>query len=165
MKSTRRRIIMVDQEVQGALILRAALYWFYCLLSVSLMVLCWSIFHGPKRPFSAIASDLLINYAPALAASLILLPMVLVDVVRFSHLFVGPMYRLKWAMSSLAKGEKVEPITFREEDYWSEFASEFNRMLAKVKTGELSETLSDQGPDALKTVGDEPFPADKTVCA
>jgi hypothetical protein len=133
MPDTRRRIIMIDQKVQGALILRAAMYWIYCLLSVSLMVLCCRVVKGPAGPFSAVATDLLKDYAPALAASLLLLPVVLVDIVRFSHRFVGPMYRLKWAMNSLAEGQPVRRVSFREGDFWIEFADSFNRVLERLQ--------------------------------
>lgn len=133
MSTTRRRTIMIDQEVQGALILRAIIYWFYCLLSVTLMVLCWTIFHGPRRPFSDIAAQLLQEYAPAIGASLILVPMIIVDIVRFSNLFVGPVYRLRRAMDQVATGKTVHPLSFREEDFWAECADSFNNMLERLQ--------------------------------
>lgn len=133
MSTTRRRSILIDQQVQGALIRRVIMYWFYCLLSVTLMVFCWSVFHGPRRPLGLIVADLLDNFAPALIASLILLPIVMVDIVRFSNTFVGPIYRLKSGMHHLAGGESVQPLSFRDGDYWPELAVSFNRLLVNIQ--------------------------------
>jgi len=68
-----------------------------------------------------------------LVVSLCLLPLVLVDVVRLSNRFAGPAYRLRRAMRQLAHGEKVQPITFRQGDFWKEFADDFNRIAARLE--------------------------------
>ena len=36
-----RRFIFVDPKIQGALVVRVALYWIMCLVTVGLMLLCW----------------------------------------------------------------------------------------------------------------------------
>ena len=50
-KKQPRKQIFVDAKVQGALVLRVALYWVFCLLTVALMLLCWRILTGPARLF------------------------------------------------------------------------------------------------------------------
>jgi signal transduction histidine kinase len=74
-----------------------------------------------------------LDFCPALLASLLVLPVIVWDLLRLSHRFVGPMIRLRNAMRDLADGKQVRPISFREEDFWCEFAEEFNRLAARLE--------------------------------
>lgn len=73
------------------------------------------------------------HYGPALIASLLLLPLVIADIVRLSNQFVGPLLRLRRSMRQLARGEYVEPIEFRDTDFWQDFADEFNGVVARIQ--------------------------------
>ena len=132
MFSTKRRRHFIDRSVQGALMLRAALYWGCCLLIVTIVLLVWQLVTGPARIFYLQFDGLWFRYGPALVISLCLLPLVLVDVVRMSNRFAGPAYRLRRAMHQLANGEKVAPVAFRQGDFWKEFAEDFNRIAARL---------------------------------
>jgi hypothetical protein len=49
---------------------------------------------------------------------------------------------MRRSMRLLAAGERVEPIQFREKDYWKDAASEFNEIVDYVEQlrAELAET-------------------------
>jgi len=70
-------------------------------------------------------------------ASFLLLPLVVYDIVQMSNRFCGPLFRLRRELRALARGEHVEPISFREGDFWQEFAQEFNALLARVQRSGL----------------------------
>lgn len=131
MKYKRRRIF-VDRKVQGALSIRVAVYWFCCLLSVALLSACWTAIK--QGPMSAV--QLVQAIAPqcvaVLASSLLLLPIIVIDSVRQSNKFAGPMLRIRSAMQQLANGKPVQPIQFRKGDFWYDFAGDFNRVAARV---------------------------------
>jgi len=155
-----RKKLFVDSKVQGALVLRVLLYWAVCLTTVTLMLLCWSILRTP-RMFYTHLDDMWFHYGPALIASLILLPMVVLDIIRVSNRFAGPLVRLRRSMRALARGEHVEPIKFREGDFWQEFADEFNAVAARVQ-GErpnAEPTLREETATASEPVpSEEPEP-------
>lgn len=130
-----RRRLFVDPKLQGSLVVRAVFYWLMCLLTVTLMLLCWRIMTGPARMFYAHFEDMWHDLGPALVASLILLPMIVLDVVRLSNRFAGPVLRLRRSMRELAHGEPVEPIHFRDGDFWPDFAADFNAVVARVQNG------------------------------
>lgn len=131
MSVTRRRQILCDREVQGALMVRVVMYWLFCLLTITLMLVCWSVVSGPPRRFAPLMADLYQRYAPALAASLLVLPIVMIDVIRLSNRFVGPIKRLRDGMTALAEGEDVSPMKFRDHDFWAQLADLFNTIAAK----------------------------------
>ncbi len=141
-----RKQLFVDPKVQGALVLRVLLYWVVCLITITLMLLCWSIVQTP-RMFYTHFDDMWFHYGPALIASFVLLPMVIVDIIRVSNRFAGPLVRLRRGMRALARGEHVEPIMFRHGDFWKEFADEFNAVAARVQNGRpADEAPADEEP-------------------
>jgi len=129
----KRRQLLVDPKVQGALILRVVLYWIVCVVTITLMLLCWRIITGPARPFYLHFKDMWFFYGPALIASFLLLPLVIYDIVQMSNRFCSPLFRLRRSIRGLARGEYVAPISFREGDFWKEFAQEFNALLARIQ--------------------------------
>jgi len=132
MNRCRRTIFFVDSRVQGALLARTTIYWMFCLFSVSLMLICWSAFTGPSKLFVELVVDLFNRYGPGLVASLVVLPIALMDVLRLSNRFVGPVGRLRKGLKDLASGNRTEPLQFRDDDFWREMASDFNEVAAKL---------------------------------
>ncbi len=132
-KKKMRKRLFVDLKVQGALVLRVVSYWIVCVTTLALMLLCWQILTGPAQMFHAHLDEMWGYCGPALAASFVLLPLVLVDVVRLSNRFAGPLLRLRRSMRELARGEQVEPLEFRDGDFWQGLAGEFNAVAARLQ--------------------------------
>jgi len=133
-KSNARKQLFVDPRMQGALVLRVALYWIVCLITISLMVLCWRVFTQPAAMFATHVDQMCSSLGPALVASLLVLPLIAIDVIRLSNRFAGPMLRLRRNMRALARGEAVQPIEFRQDDFWREFAEDFNALVARMQS-------------------------------
>jgi len=129
MQNSRRRQNFSDEMVQGELMFRVVIYWMCCLLTVALLVVAWSIHTGPPRPIRIVLQQSLIRYSPAIFGSVVLLPLVLLDVLRVSNRFVGPIQRLRNALRRVAAGDPVDPIRFRSNDYWQDMAFYFNQFL------------------------------------
>lgn len=157
MSQRERKRLFVDPKVQGALMARVVMYWGFSILTISLMLLCWRIVAGPARMFWTHFDDMWFYYAPALVASLLLLPLVVTDVVRMSNRFCGPITRLRHALRQLARGEELPELNFREGDHWCELAKEFNAVrdrlarleseLATFRSRELAyDTLREESP-------------------
>jgi hypothetical protein len=146
-----RTQLFVDPEVQGALVARAIIYWVACMLSIALLLLCWRVLTGPVRPLWFHLENMWFFYGPAFIASLIVLPVAVTDMIRVSNRFAGPMTRLRQSMRALAKGRKVQPIEFRKDDFWYEFAEEFNAVVREVEAlrdQELKEQQIAESPDS-----------------
>lgn len=139
---TRRRLF-VDRQVQGALLYRIAIYWCFSVLAICLITLCvQAIAHPNQRFLDYFAfTDFFVQYGPIILTSLVLVPLVMFDVVATSNRFVGPLFRMRRSMRELAAGEPVEPIHFREKDFWKDVATEFNLVLARVQ--ELEKELAE----------------------
>ncbi len=99
-----------------------------------------------------------LQFGPAAVASILLLPIIIIDVIRVSNRFCGPMQRLRGAMRQLAAGEHVRPVHFRDNDFWQELAEEFNAVIARVQSDGTSSVTanSPEEPDATEFNESEP---------
>ena len=144
MKKKRSRVF-VDKNVQGALARRVTLYWAICLWATFCVLAGFPIVVTflAGIEYAPSAGELLhtswLRFWPMLVASAFVLPIIVWDVMRVSHRFAGPMIRLRHAMRDLAEGKEVPAVTFREGDYWTEFADHFNRVgerLGQIETAD-----------------------------
>lgn len=129
MSQIRRRQILVDGKLQGTLVFHAMLYWLYCLLTVSVIATIWIVFSKRPSGSSELFDELWTNCGPALLGSIMLLPLVLLDCLRQSNRFAGPMQRLHRAINELADGETPRHIKLRKDDFWNDFAESVNRLI------------------------------------
>lgn len=134
----RRQQVFIDRNVQSALIWRVVGYWCFFLVTTINLVFGWRLLTGPYAPLPVVCHELIVRFGPALFASIALLPLVIIDAVRMSHRFVGPIFRLRTAMRDIAAGRTIPPVKFRTDDYWQEMADEFNAVTAKLSNAEES---------------------------
>ena len=143
-----RRQHWVDSRVQGTLVRRILFHWcaFFVvtLMCVSVMQL---LLGDPNKTIAervgSPGSGLMLIGVIMLA----LFPAFALDTVRFSNRFVGPIARLRRYMRDLTAGEDVGTLSFRDNDFWSDVAEEFNAISSRVKDqeteiAELKEKLS-----------------------
>jgi hypothetical protein len=134
MSQIRRHRLFVDAKLQGALLTHVTLYWLYCLLSVGVIAIVWIVF-AKRPPTSAkLFEEVWMNCGPALLGSILLLPLVLIDCLRLSNRFAGPMVRLQRTMKELADGQSPRHVKLREADFWTGFADDVNRLIDQYET-------------------------------
>jgi hypothetical protein len=75
---------------------------------------------------------------PAFFASALMLPLLMLDIIRVSHRFAGPMIRIRKALRDVAEGKTVEPIRFRFGDFWCDVAEDFNRATARIRESQMA---------------------------
>ena len=124
MNPKRRRRLVTDRRLQGTLLVHTAIYWFYSMFGVAMIALCGIVFIRRPATSDDLFNELLLNCGPLLLGSLAILPLVLLDCLRLSNRFAGPMLRFQRALRELASGETTQPINLRKGDFWSEFADE-----------------------------------------
>ena len=66
---------------------------------------------------------------PALLTVLALLGLMTIDAVRYMHRLVGPLYRFRRTVQTIAAGEPVEMVRLRNKDYLKDMMEDFNEML------------------------------------
>ena len=155
MSNQKRRTTFIDATVQGQLVRRIFLHWLSFFAVVGMMMWFMSIMMGD--PSKAVAERMTDSIGPMIMLGIVMaaiLPAFMLDTIRFSNRFVGPVTRLRRAMRSLGTTDDIAPLQFRDNDFWAEAADEFNTVLEKCnrqqeelrrlkeKLGANSETVS-----------------------
>lgn len=132
MGQPQRKKHFIDANVQGSLIRRVISHWFVFLLVAFVVSFILQVLTDPFRPLSAHFRDLWWTHGPFLLVVFFLLPAYVVDTIKLSHRFAGPVYRLRRAIQDVAAGETPQAIKFRNNDFWQELAVDYNAMLARL---------------------------------
>jgi hypothetical protein len=132
-KSPARRQIFLHGPIQGALISRIALYWLLSMFIQALLIMLLSVGSGSTDELFQRTHQFWWHLKLVAVSSLLTLPLLLLDITKLSHRWVGPIFRLRTAMQALAMGEDVQPLTFRTGDYWKDLSDDFNAVLTRVK--------------------------------
>jgi len=127
-----RRRLFIDRPVQSALLIRALLYWSVCLMTQLLFVFFFAVVSSSADAFYAQGHQLWWHLRLSVIGATLLLPMILLDILRLSHRWVGPVFRLRTSLQALSRGKFVSPIRFREGDFWQELAGDFNVVAAEL---------------------------------
>jgi hypothetical protein len=128
-----RSKIFINGPIQGTLVTRIALYWLLSLFIQAALIMVLSAGTGRAENLYQLSEQFWWHAKLVLAAAILTLPLLAFDVIKLSHRWVGPIYRLRTAMDALALGEDVQPLTFRAGDYWQDLAVSFNAVLRRVE--------------------------------
>ncbi|MCC6508717.1 MAG: hypothetical protein IT423_06400 [Pirellulaceae bacterium] len=138
--------MLVDFEVQTSLLRKIAVHWALLLLANAVGLFFWTcLMNAPVESWSELLVGFVRTYIPVLIISLALLPVFLVDAAKLSNRFAGPMVRIRRALSAVLSGDQVEPVQFRENDFWRSMAEDFNQAL-KQRGHVESDTATDNQP-------------------
>ncbi|RIK83542.1 MAG: hypothetical protein DCC67_05825 [Planctomycetota bacterium] len=127
------------------------LHWFAFIGVASLVAFCLQVLSDPFRPLEVHVRQLWWTHGPFLMVLFFMLPVFIVDTIKLSHRFAGPIFRLRGVFRSLASGEQFQPLKFRDMDFWQELADDFNRMVERLRgdRGGSPSTTSGSDVDSL----------------
>ena len=165
MSKHKRKKNYVDNQVQGALLRRIFSHWFmFFLVSGFTIIMLQTLLGDSNVPIMDRFRYQVGEFTFFGLVMAALFPAFMLDTVRFSNRFVGPIGRLRRHLQQLSRGDTSE-CKFRGDDFWAEVAEEFNIVADLVKKQQLE-------IDRLRQAAGEPASsamhasnADSTVAA
>lgn len=127
-----RKQTYVDPQVQGALVRRLILHWLGFFVTASIVTFVLQVLSNPLIPISAHAEELWWTQGPFLIVMVFLLPMFVLDTIKLSHRFAGPIYRLRKTIQDVAAGQAPRRLKFRDFDFWQGLADDYNKMIDRL---------------------------------
>ncbi|MFO0789592.1 MAG: hypothetical protein U0805_09040 [Pirellulales bacterium] len=134
MNHPRRTKHFIDPSVQGSLARRIMLHWVGFLSVAFVVSFILQVLTDPFRPLSAHLQDLWWTHGPFLLVMVFLLPAYIVDTIKLSNRFAGPIFSLRRAMREIAAGKPARRLAFRKRDFWRDLADDYNAMLVRLGT-------------------------------
>lgn len=146
MANDQRKKQFVDAAVQGALCRRLVLHWCAFLLTGLACALLIQALSDPFLPWSDHIQKAWRTQGPFLLVAICLIPIFVLDTVKLSHRFAGPLFRIRGQLRNAARGERAQPVTLRPGDFWQDFALEFNALLARLNALEAQRDRTGNPP-------------------
>lgn len=125
-----RRLRIVEGRLQGQLLRQVCWHWSLFLIISSTLTLSLGLLTAePTGTFTnrllQVASTQMLPFLVLLT----LLPYFLVDTVRLSNRFAGPVRRLRNALEDLAYRNRTHQLVFRDGDFWVTTADAYNAVV------------------------------------
>lgn len=144
-----RNRMWIDPRVQGVLVGRVIIYWFAVVLYCGTTTAITQYFEYPQWSYFRHFSEWLKNAGPWIPSALMFLPLVIFDMVRLSHLFVGPAYRVRQQLSRIIDTPNCAPLVLRTDDYWTDMIEPVNNLQSHIMSLHIAlkkalETLENQ---------------------
>ena len=132
MSENKRNRRFVDAQVQGALVRRTLIHWcvFFAATLVASVIL--HVLTQPLLDGGSATQTFLERYGLVFLLLIVMLPVFVIDTIKMSNRFAGPVRRLRTNLMLLAAGEPGELLDFREDDYWQELAQNYNRVRERL---------------------------------
>lgn len=144
-KRKQRKQNFIDGHVQGALLRRILFHWvaFFVVAALSIILL-QTLLGDPSQSITQRVQQEIGEFTFMGIVMLALFPAFMLDTIRFSNRFVGPIARVRRHLRQLGEGN-TERCSFRSNDFWTELAGEFNTAAERVeKLQEENEALRSQ---------------------
>jgi hypothetical protein len=122
----------IDANVQGALARRIVFHWLAFMAVAFLVSFILQVLSNPFRPISEHAQNLWFTHGPFLLVMFFLLPVFIVDSIKLSHRFAGPIFSLRRAIRDIVAGQPPRRLKFRRRDFWQDLAIDYNAMLDQL---------------------------------
>ena len=133
MSKSRRSQIITDEKVQGVLLHRVMMYWITWSLFLQVFAVACTAAYSPPQPFTSLLWQSISVTGPATLVTMFILPFVLIDILRVTSRFVGPIQNIRHAMRQLAHGQPARHVQFRRDDYWHELSNLTNLVAQRME--------------------------------
>ncbi len=126
----RRKRKYVDNRLQGQLLRRMGIHWGALMISSTCALAIWiRLFEHPESSWGEVLGECFYRYLPFFFVSIVLVPAFILDSVKLTNRFAGPLHRLAVALEQVRQGSKFTPIHFRKRDFLHDLAEDLNAIM------------------------------------
>jgi signal transduction histidine kinase len=123
---------------------RLCIHWALFLVATAFAMFLWvRLFEAPVDTMAETAKKFFSIFIPLLIVAIALLPVFVLDAVKLSNRFTGPIFRLRRTLATLAEGKPVRPLEFRSNDFWRSLANDFNQVVSLTPSTDVASPKTD----------------------
>lgn len=117
--------LIAHTGIQGGLILRMLIYWLiFQGIGAGAVILLSYLSSGAVSAAGCLMAST--------AATFLVLPILVLDLVEFSNRFAGPVHSLANRLVALSEGKRSYELKLRKKDFYEELVIPFNRIRANI---------------------------------
>lgn len=136
-----RKRLFVNRDIQGRLLARTGLYWilYHAVLWMAMFFIRYAEHRGAvmagaePRSFGDLYGEFVHENSSLWVCAFAILPIVLWDLLKFSHRVAGPLVRFQRTLESLTAGQTVNEVRLRRGDLLFDLEIAFNQYLASLR--------------------------------
>ncbi len=133
MSRMKRKQNFIDNHVQGSLLRRIMSHWLmFFFVAGFAVILLQTLLGDPQLSMADRLSQQVGEFVFFAVVMVAMFPAFMLDTIRFSNRFVGPIARVRRHLRQLADGD-TERCAFRGNDFWKDLADEFNGVAELVE--------------------------------
>ncbi|TXT21935.1 MAG: hypothetical protein FD138_3902 [Planctomycetota bacterium] len=140
-KAHPRKRLFVNRDIQGRLLARTGLYWvlYHAVLWMAMFFIRYAEHRGAimagaePRSFGDLYGEFVHENSSLWVCAFAILPIVLWDLLKFSHRVAGPLVRFQRVLESLTAGQTVNEVRLRRGDLLFDLEIAFNQYLASLR--------------------------------
>lgn len=162
-----RNSLYVDTKVQGALARRVIFHFVMFVVVGATVGLFLQFLSDPFKPMRMHLRAFWSQSGPYVIAMLCMMPVFIKDTIALTHRMAGPIIRLRHHIRSLARGEEVDDLRFREGDFFSDLPPLFNDMVTTLQSEKPNDVsaLVEAAAQVIETPEADSETADETPTA
>lgn len=132
-KRHQRKKNYIDSHVQGSLLRRICFHWIiFFVVTAASIILLQTLLGDPSKSLVERLKLEAAEFAFMGVVMLSLFPAFMLDTIRFSNRFVGPIARVRRHLRQLSTGD-TSKCSFRDNDFWADLAEDFNQAAELVE--------------------------------
>lgn len=144
----KRKQLVIEPAIQYSLIRQLLAQWGLHLLStLVLMTILQVLLGGFFHPWSYHLERIWPTLASLTLALFCLLPVFVMQSLKLSNRFAGPIHRFRRELRRLGDGAPYREVKFRENDFWQEISGEFESAVQAVRRQIRKELEAGTVPD------------------
>ncbi|MFG0255733.1 MAG: hypothetical protein ACF787_11670 [Rhodopirellula sp. JB053] len=129
----KRSQTVIDREVQYGVVWKIAVHWLALFACNSIALVIWvGLFEQPDVSWKQTVGDSFRRFLPFFVITAALIPAFVLDTLKLTNRFAGPVSRLRTEINNAAEGRPVRRLKFRNNDYWREIADGFNALIDRA---------------------------------
>ncbi|HLQ45846.1 MAG TPA: hypothetical protein VK137_14000 [Planctomycetaceae bacterium] len=158
-----RKRLFVNRTIQGRLLGRFTCYWlvYHGVLWMAMFLYCYATHRGAMmagaapRTFADLYGQFVNEHFSIWICAAAILPIVLWDLLIFSHRVAGPLVRFQHALKSLTAGETISEVRLRNGDLLLDLQNAFNEYLTTLQTLRPADRCEQVIASELRTIASE----------
>jgi hypothetical protein len=171
-----RKRLWVDPPFQARLLLRMGFYlilYFLTMVHVGFLgeVMVQLAEGGLAKNVGEMYVDFLVKFKPLWLSVILILPIIVYDLVKFSHRVAGPLFRCRKIMGDMAQGKTVPEFFPRKKDLMRDLFEAFNQVIKHHNQAVAHQTIEpismgheEKKPGPNPDVSDRPVMASNQPC-